>query len=111
MTILFILLVQLSWSQTPQKWWIGNVALDFVQAPEGGLVNPSCLKNATCLAALAVKNKASSAKVGRGGKNPGSDVCRTQHKGSVVIASRGDRTQGFCHFSDDSYVSLDGLFQ
>lgn len=109
MGILFSFLLAAGFAQATEKWWIGNVALDVVEAPEGGLVNPSCLKNPKCQAHLAVKAKSRSAKPGVGGKSPGSDACVREHKGRVVIAASGETTQAFCQFPDDSFASLDGL--
>ena len=92
-----------------QGWLIGTTELVVVSSPYGGLVNPSCLQQPSCQAAIALKSKHRASFASVGGKNPGSTVCKDRHHGKVVIAKRGPSTQGFCVFSDGSFASLDGL--
>lgn len=105
---LLSLLISVSSGEVPQAWLLGSTELRFVESPEKGLINPSCLSARTCLAGLALKHKQPSP-VGSGGKNPGSAVCQDFHKGAVIVARRAERTQAFCRFPDGSYASLDGL--
>jgi hypothetical protein len=111
MPILFLLFLVPAFASTPEQWWVGNTEISFVEAPQGGLVNPSCLKKENCKAALAVKNKIGDTKIGKGGAHPASTVCRENHNGQIVIAFKGDVSQSFCRFKDGSYASLDGLIK
>lgn len=111
MPIIFLFFLVPAFASTPEQWWVGNTEISFVEAPQGGLVNPSCLKKENCKAALAVKNKIGDAKIGKGGAHPASAVCRENHKGQIVIAFKGDESQSFCRFKDGSYASLDGLIK
>jgi hypothetical protein len=106
--ILFFLLPAFA---ATEQWWVGHTEISFVEAPLGGLINPSCLKKENCQAAQAIKNKVADAKIGKGGAHPASKVCREHHKGQIVIAFKGDESQSFCRFSDESYASLDGLIK
>lgn len=96
-------------AEVTETWLFARTELLTVRTPEGVLINPSCLTAAKCLALEALRNRRALPRVLAGGKNPGSDICKSEFKGTVIIAHRGELTQGFCQFPDQSFVSLDGI--
>lgn len=110
--LIFLLLTVFQVSaEEPQGWLIGNTEIMFVSSSDRGLINPSCLTGKKCLAVEALKNKVPMTTIGAGGKNPASAICKEIQKGQVMVASRGNISQGFCRFPDGSYASLDGLIK
>lgn len=97
-------------SPVTQIWRLKSVELKLVEAPKGGLINPSCLSDQNCEALRAVSKKEKNIPSLAGGTNPGSTVCRKKN-GVVLMAERLGSTQGLCRFKDGSYASLDGLFR
>lgn len=89
------------------EWMISGVSRETYQH-EAAHLNKSCVDEA-CLAWRALKAPRPVALVGKGGRNPGSAVCREQLKGAIVMGSRGHATQAFCRFADGSLVSLGAL--
>ena len=94
-------------------WKVADIKLDVVPCPEKNcLISKKCLnqKGTQCLAMAAQKNRVKS-KPGAGGTNPGSQVCQQVHQAQVNLAlDEQGNTVAFCHFKDDSFISLDGLW-
>jgi hypothetical protein len=92
------------------EWKLGGKKLDVVKCPERSCLISRVCPTEKCLAAKALAQPQKGA-VGEGGKNPGSGVCTNHHKANVIIGvSDKGSTQAFCHFSDGSLLSLDGLW-
>ncbi len=92
---------------------LGNLPLKMVPCPNHACyISESCLKEKkSCDAMKAYKNPAKG-KVGEGGSNPGSVVCREHFKGLVNIANDDlGNEDGICVFKDKSMISLSGVWK
>jgi putative hemolysin len=90
-----------------------NLPLKMVPCPNHACyISESCLKDKkNCEAMKAYKNPAKG-KVGIGGANPGSTVCREHFKGVVNIAQDDQGNEdGICVFKDKSMISLSGVWK
>ena len=114
MKLLFtISMLCMSLSLGAKTWKVGSKVFEVSRCPDQYCrISTPCLdsKKTECLALKAMKKKVK-AESGPGGTNPGSAVCQKHHKGSVFIAQDEKANQvAFCRFSDESFLSLDGLW-
>lgn len=104
----FFLITNLS----AETWKIGPEKIEVTYSKEfRTLISADCIKNTSCLAVEAVKNKKAGNFSSPVGENPGSEVCKSQ-KGTVFVATSSDGgTEAFCRFKDKSFVSLNGIWK
>lgn len=114
MKILILFIINCSSLFAESVWSYGSrkLEVEFLQN-EKVFISKECLKvKKTCLAFRAISHPLPGIFSSFGGINPGSRVCSEKLLGKIFIATDEEGgTQAFCLFSDQSYVSLGGLWK
>ena len=95
------------------EWKVRDLDLNAVPCPNKNCyISKSCLKEDTDCDALKAYQNPRKGKVGPGGSNPGSAVCKDFFKGFVNVAKdeKGNE-ESFCVFKDKTVLSLSGVWR